>query len=193
MSGRSKRRILRRFNKLMVWTHYTVPCLRASFAFDGAQVRVVTVDGEPWFVARDVATVLGYADQTNAIKLHCRGVAKYHPLQTPGGPQQTRLIPERDVYRLVMRSKLPAAERFEEWVVGQVLPSIRKTGAYVAPAAALPNFSARAARCHAVRGIRKTAGLMRNGAEYAQCSATQRDTRRHSEMNLRMATVTCAR
>ncbi|WP_175787555.1 phage antirepressor [Burkholderia anthina] len=115
--------------------------LMSQFVFDASVIRVIPIEGEPWFVARDVATVLGYADPTNAIKLHCRGVAKYHPLQTPGGPQQTRLIPERDVYRLVMRSKLPAAERFEEWVVGEVLPSIRKTGAYIATAVALPNFS----------------------------------------------------
>ncbi|MGN7980226.1 BRO-N domain-containing protein [Burkholderia sp. 22313] len=140
MSGRSKRRILRRFNKLMVWTHYTVPCLRAPFVFDGARVRVVTVDGEPWFVARDVADLLGYREPGLAVRTHCKGGVK-RTIPSAGGSQETTLIPERDVYRLIMRSKLPAAERFEEWVVGDVLPSIRKTGAYVAPAAALPNFS----------------------------------------------------
>ncbi|MBR7919026.1 hypothetical protein KDX16_24845 [Burkholderia vietnamiensis] len=123
----------------MAWTHDTVPRFRAPFTFDGAQVRVVTVDGEPWFVARDVAFVLGYVDAPKAIAAHCKAGRKVG--DSPTLHPQTVLIPERDVYRLVMRSKLPTAERFEEWVVGEVLPSIRKTGAYVAPVAALPNFS----------------------------------------------------
>lgn len=112
------------------------------FRFEGEAVRVVQVDGEPWFVAKDVAARLGYFDTADAIKSHCR-VAK--PLKTlthgespeaneiNGLPGNALLIPERDIYRLVMRSRLPSAERFEAWVVGEVLPSIRKTGAYVAP------------------------------------------------------------
>lgn len=94
-------------------------------------VRTVTIDGEPWFVAKDVCDVLGYADHINAIKQHCRGVAKRHLIDTLGRSQEMTIIPERDLYRLVMRSKLPSAERFEEWVVGTVLPAIRKTGSYV--------------------------------------------------------------
>lgn len=105
------------------------------FAFDGAQVRVMTIDGEPWFVARDVASVLGYADTDYAIRAHCKGAQTYAG-DSSGQVRHFKIIPERDMYRLVMRSRLPAAERFEEWVVGEVLPSIRKTGAYVAPAAA---------------------------------------------------------
>ncbi|KVR76140.1 hypothetical protein WK26_25625 [Burkholderia vietnamiensis] len=124
----------------MAWTHDTVPRFRAPFAFDGAQVRVVTVDGEPLFVARDVATVLGYANASKAIGDHCKGgvTSRYPILDSLGRDQYPTLIPERDLYRLIMRSKLPSAERFEEWVVGEVLPSIRKTGAYVAPVAAAP-------------------------------------------------------
>ena len=105
------------------------------FAFDSHAVRVVLVDGEPWFVGKDVAEVLGYKDTTNAIKLHCKGVAKHHPLSTPGGLQEVRIISEPDMLRLVVGSKLPAAERFERWVFEEVLPSIRKTGAYIDPAA----------------------------------------------------------
>lgn len=100
------------------------------FGFEGARVRVVVgEDGEPWFVAADVARLLGYANPHEAVRTHCKGVSE---TLTPsgGGFQTTKIIPERDVYRLIMRSKLPAAERFEEWVVGEVLPSIRKTGAY---------------------------------------------------------------
>ena len=99
------------------------------FDFDGAAVRVITDNlGEPWFVARDVADALGYSKPENAVARHCKA-ATTTPKQ--GGGFMT-VIPERDLYRLVMKSKLPAAERFEKWVVGQVLPSIRKTGTYAA-------------------------------------------------------------
>lgn len=100
------------------------------YVFDGAEVRVVVgEDGEPWFVAADVARVLGYANPHEAVRTHCKGVSE---TLTPsaGGQQTVKIIPERDVYRLIMRSRLPGAERFEEWVVGDVLPSIRKTGSY---------------------------------------------------------------
>jgi prophage antirepressor-like protein len=108
-------------------------------------VRVIDVDGEPWFVAFDVAKTLGYSNAADAIGRHCKGVVK-RDTPTPGGVQAVSTIPERDVYRLVMRSKLPAAERFEEWVVGEVLPSIRKTGSYSAAAPAIPKTYAEALR-----------------------------------------------
>ncbi|MDR5777593.1 MULTISPECIES: BRO family protein [unclassified Caballeronia] len=99
------------------------------FIFDGAPVRVVPIDGEAYFVARDVALTLGYVKPENAIPTHCKATLK-RGIPTPGGIQEMTLIPERDVYRLIMRSRLASAERFEEWVVGEVLPSIRKTGVY---------------------------------------------------------------
>ncbi len=107
-------------------------CRGGTFFFGNAPVRTMVKDGEVWFVAKDVAEILGYRDHINAIKQHCKGVVKHHVLSN-GGPQEMTIIPERDVYRLIMRSNLPHAERFEEWVVGEVLPSIRKTGSYVAP------------------------------------------------------------
>lgn len=99
------------------------------FNFNSNSVRVIEKDGEPWFVAKDVAEVLGYSNTRDAIKRHCKGVVKHDTL-TSKGNQDVSIIPERDVYRLIMRSKLPEAEAFEEWVVGEVLPSIRKTGSY---------------------------------------------------------------
>ena len=105
------------------------------FAFDSQAVRVVMVDGEPWFVGKDVAEVLGYTNHNKALGDHCKGVTKRYPLQTPGGLQEVRIISEPDMLRLIVGSKLPAAERFERWVFEEVLPSIRKTGAYVDPAA----------------------------------------------------------
>ncbi|VWC40688.1 KilA domain-containing protein [Burkholderia lata] len=104
------------------------------FLFDCSAIRVVVVDGAPMFVARDVAGALGYTRTADAIRAHCKGSVKRR-LHTSGGAQDVVLIPERDVYRLVFRSKLPAAERFEEWVVGEVLPAIRTAGRYAAPSA----------------------------------------------------------
>ena len=93
-------------------------------------VRIMEEDGKYLFCAKDVATALGYKDTINAIKRHCKGVAKRHPL-TNGGPQEMSFIPEGDVYRLITHSKLPAAERFEKWVFDEVLPTIRKYGGYM--------------------------------------------------------------
>lgn len=104
------------------------------FNFNNTDVRVIERSGEPWFVAKDVATILGYANTKDAVSRHCKaaisgGVAIHDPM---GREQNMTIIPERDLYRLVMRSKLPAAEQFEEWVVAEVLPAIRKTGGYSA-------------------------------------------------------------
>jgi len=97
-------------------------------------IRIVQVDGEPWFVGKDVAEALGYSDTVNAIKQHCRGVAKHHPIpDSLGRTQEARIIHEPDLYRLIIGSTLPAAERFERWVFEEVLPAIRKTGGYQRP------------------------------------------------------------
>lgn len=96
-------------------------------------VRVVEQNGEPWFVASDVAKALGYEKPNNAINDHCKKVSKFsYPESRQLQPYN--IIPESDVYRLVMRSNLPDAERFQDWVVEEVLPSIRKHGAYLTPA-----------------------------------------------------------
>lgn len=97
------------------------------------EIRGSLIDDVPYFVAKDIAVTLGYVDTKNAIKRHCKGVAKYHPLQTSGGMQDVRVINESDVYRLVFGSKLESAVKFESWVVEEVLPSIRKHGAYMTP------------------------------------------------------------
>ena len=102
------------------------------FDFHGFLVRVIDDGrGEPWFIAKDIAEALGYANTSKAINTHCRAINTCHT-EMGGQVRAVQIIPERDMYRLVMKSKLPAAEQFEEWVVGQVLPTIRKTGAYTA-------------------------------------------------------------
>jgi len=106
----------------------------APYNFEGSSVRALEIDGEPYFVGKDVAEALGYANASDAIATHCKGVAKRYPLQTGGGVQEVRVISEPDMLRLIVNSTLQAAERFERWVFEEVLPSIRKTGRYATPA-----------------------------------------------------------
>lgn len=93
------------------------------------KVRALEIDGKPYFCAADVAKALGYANCNDAVIRHCRAIVKY---DTPisGKIQEVNYIPEGDVYRLIVRSKLPSAEKFEKWVFDEVLPSIRQTGGY---------------------------------------------------------------
>ncbi|MFP7414329.1 phage antirepressor [Priestia filamentosa] len=95
-------------------------------------MRTVVKDDEPWFVAKDVANILGYSNPQKAVRDHCKGVNETF-IPSSGGKQLVKIIPERDIYRLIMRSKLPNAEQFEEWIVAEVIPSIRKHGAYMTP------------------------------------------------------------
>ncbi len=102
------------------------------FEFEGSQVRTAQDDnGNPLFCGNDVAQVLGYANPAKAVIDHCKGFPFWKPLETAGGIQRVRFISEGDMYRLITSSKLPAAERFEKWVYDEVLPSIRKHGAYM--------------------------------------------------------------
>lgn len=102
-----------------------------DFDFHGSLVRVVVdSDGDPWFIAKDVAEQLGYSNTRKAVRDHCKAAMPVGGTNRSPFDPQTVIIPERDVYRLIMRSKTPKAEEFEEWVVGEVLPSIRKTGGY---------------------------------------------------------------
>ena len=95
------------------------------------EIRTAEINGKPYFVASDVATALGYVNPRKAIIDHCKGVTK-RDTPTSGGIQELSYIHEGDVYRLIIRSKLPAAEKFESWVMEEVLPSIRKNGGYIA-------------------------------------------------------------
>ena len=93
-------------------------------------VRIIEEDGKYLFCASDVAKALGYANIHGTLKRHCRGVLKrYTP--TSSGTQEMSFIPEGDVYRLIVHSKLPSAERFERWVFDDVLPSLRTNGIYI--------------------------------------------------------------
>lgn len=101
------------------------------------KIRTEIIDGEPWFVGKDVASALGYGkgkSLNNAIARHVdlddKGVTD---LMTPGGKQKTTIINESGLYALIFGSKLDSAKRFKHWVTSEVLPSIRKTGSYSMP------------------------------------------------------------
>lgn len=100
-------------------------------------IRVVMRDGEPWFVASDVAKVLGYANPSVAVNQHCKKAIKtaFNANHVDGStpPVNVNLIPESDLYRLVMRSNVPKAEEFQTWVCEDILPTLRKTGSYTLP------------------------------------------------------------
>ena len=94
------------------------------------EIRTIQKNGEVLFCGSDIARSLGYARPADAISAHCKGVCVL-PTPSNGGIQQMKFIPEGDVYRLIVHSKLPSAERFERWVFDEVLPSIRQHGAYL--------------------------------------------------------------
>ena len=93
-------------------------------------IRTIQEDDKVLFCGSDIAKALGYARPADAISAHCKGVCVL-PTPSAGGVQNTKFITEGDVYRLIAHSKLPSAERFERWVFDEVLPSIRKNGAYM--------------------------------------------------------------
>ncbi|MFI7644269.1 phage antirepressor [Nonomuraea sp. NPDC049400] len=104
---------------------------RFEFPGTGQPIRSVLIDGEPWFVGKDVAELLGYANPRDAIAKHVparhRGVSR---IATPFGDQEMTVISEAGVYRLVMRSNQIQAEAFQDWLAEEVIPSIRRTGGY---------------------------------------------------------------
>ena len=97
------------------------------------EIRMVEIENKPYFIASDVAKSLGYKNSREAVKQHCRWVAKHdipHP-QSKNKTLQVNIIPEGDMYRLIKNSELENAEKFEKWVFDEVLPQIRKTGTYM--------------------------------------------------------------
>ena len=104
------------------------------FNFEELSVRTMSIDGEPYFVGKDVAEILGYKKTANAINKHVddedKGVTK---LGTPGGVQDVTIINESGLYSLIFSSKLESAKRFKRWVTSEVLPTLRKTGTYQVP------------------------------------------------------------
>lgn len=98
------------------------------------EIRTVEINNEPWFVGKDIAVALGYKDTVNAIKAHVDDEDKAGwQITTQFGTKETTVISESGLYALVLSSKLPTAKKFKRWVTSEVLPSIRKHGAYMTP------------------------------------------------------------
>ena len=106
-------------------------CIDTFYNEEFGNLRTFEENRKVYFCGFDVASALGYNEPQKAVARHCKGGMK-RPILTPGGVQNMTVIPEGDVYRLIVKSKLPAAEKFEKWVFDEVIPSIRKHGAYVA-------------------------------------------------------------
>ena len=96
------------------------------------ELSVMWVGEKFWFPAVECARILGYASPRDAVIRHCKGVVK-HDVLTTGGKQNVNFIPEGDLYRLIIRSNLDSAQRFESWIFDEVLPTIRRHGAYIMP------------------------------------------------------------
>lgn len=107
-----------------------------TFHYLGTAVRIVMIDGEPWWVAKDVCDVLGVQNTADTLRKILdddeKGVATVY---TPGGDQQMAIVSEPGLYSLILRSRKPEAKAFKRWITHEVIPSIRRTGRYVAPAA----------------------------------------------------------
>ena len=101
--------------------------------YKNSPVRIVEKGGEPWFVARDVCKVLEITKVDSAIRNLDADEKGAHTVSTPGGNQEMTIVSEAGLYSLILRSRKPEAKAFKRWVTHEVLPSIRKTGAYLSP------------------------------------------------------------
>lgn len=118
------------------------------FTYTDRDIRVVVIDGEPWFSAADVAVALGYrmaSDMSRRLDDDEKGT---HQMRTPGGVQEVTIISEAGLYSAVLGSQIPTARDFKRWVTREVLPAIRKTGSY-STTPAIPQTYAEALRAAA--------------------------------------------
>ena len=104
--------------------------LKVFSSTEFGELGVMLIDGKEYFPATQCAALLGHENPARAVRKYCKGVTKT-VTPTNGGTQTVNYIPEGDLYRLIVSSKLPQAEKFERWVFDEVLPSIRHNGGYV--------------------------------------------------------------
>lgn len=128
--------------ELSVNSSENLPKIQLFEKSEFGSVRITTENGKVLFCGKDVAIALGYKEPTKAIRTHCKAVSKMDIGVITGKKSDgtdaiqnvtTSFIPEGDVYRLIVSSKLPTAQKFESWVFDEVLPTIRKTGTYSVP------------------------------------------------------------
>ena len=101
--------------------------------YKNSPVRIVEKGGEPWFVAKDVCDILALGNPRSSIALLDEDERGVHSMDTPSGKQEMGIISEAGLYSLILRSRKPEAKAFKRWVTHEVLPSIRKSGAYLSP------------------------------------------------------------
>ncbi len=102
------------------------------FKFNGLDVRTVLIDGEPYFVGKDVAVILGYKNGSRDVNNHTESEDRLkYQISTAGQMREQIIINESGLYSLILSSKLPTAKKFKHWVTSEVLPAIRKHGAYM--------------------------------------------------------------
>lgn len=101
------------------------------FAFEGVSIRTLLVDGKPWFVANDITSALGYKNGRDAVAKHTSdSQRRVSRIATPSGEQSATVLSEGGVWRLIMRSNIPNAIAFQDWLADTVVPTIMRTGAY---------------------------------------------------------------
>lgn len=134
---------------------------------DFGEIRTTEINGEPWFVGKDVAARLGYSNTVDAISKHVdiedRGLAK---CDTLGGTQEMVIINESGLYSLVLSSKLESARKFKRWITSEVIPQIRKTGAYHIPKTYAEALRALADETEKIETLKKQNQLMQPKAEF---------------------------
>lgn len=114
------------------------------FSYEGREVRTITIDSDPWFVAADVCTVLEIGNSSDALRRLDDDEKGVDSIDTPGGVQQMAIVSEAGLYALILGSRKPQAKPFRRWVTHEVIPAIRKTGTYGAPSLSGPELLARA-------------------------------------------------
>ena len=103
------------------------------FGYGDHDIRTLVIDGQPWFVAKDVCDVLEIGNTSDALKGLDEDEKGIATVDTPGGPQQMSTVNEPGLYSLILRSRKPEAKRFKRWITHDVLPALRKTGTYALP------------------------------------------------------------
>jgi prophage antirepressor-like protein/uncharacterized protein involved in tolerance to divalent cations len=158
------------------------------------EVRTILINDKIYFVASDVATALGYAKPNNAINNHCKHIEKTTVDVIPQNEashnkarktQEMSIIPESDVYRLIIKSKLPAAEKFEEWVMEEVLPSIRQNKCYIAESATKEDidFAALYASNRIYKTFMETENIRKEYEQFFTWAKAKREKNHHAFNN----------
>ena len=131
------------------------------FYFQENEVRTITIENEPWFVARDVCNAIGLNNLSMALERIPESHKGVNPIDTLGGVQQMNTVDEPGLYRLILRSDKPQAEAFMEWITAEVLPAIRKSGGYLMPGyAAITKDELYTLQAEVIDLYRKNAELM---------------------------------